>query len=376
MKIIYIATSVIPSRKANALQVMKTCEALKKQGADIELIIPVRFGSTRIKEDPFKFYKIKDKFKITKVFSIDLIPFGKIIGSFGFWIQNFSFAVFTVIYLFFKKSEIYYSRNALSTFILSFFKKNIFYELHRLPRSLFSKSIFKYSLKRIQGLIVIAEELKRAVLEKSVFDSDKIAVVHDGVDLAQFDSKLSKKEARQKLNWPIDKKIICYTGSLQYVKGVDILIKAIDFLPEIYCYIIGPRASLLKGDKCSYKTENKRIIFLGQKPYNLVPIFLKAADVLVIPHRDLAFSFSPMKMFEYMASGRSIIASDLPSLREVLNKKNAILVEPDNPSALAKGINFILKNPNFSAEISKQAHKDVHKYTWNKRAKKILGFIA
>jgi glycosyltransferase involved in cell wall biosynthesis len=80
-------------------------------------------------------------------------------------------------------------------------------------------------------------------------------------------------------------------------------------------------------------------------------------------------------MFEYMASQRPIVASDLPSIREILNENNAVLIQPDNPKALAKGIESILKNPDFSAKISAQAYKDVQDYSWQKRTEKILEFI-
>ena len=76
-----------------------------------------------------------------------------------------------------------------------------------------------------------------------------------------------------------------------------------------------------------------------------------------------------------MASKRPIVASDLPSIREILNEENAVLVEPNNPEALAEGIKKILQNPELADKISKQAFRDVQNYTWQKRAQKILGFI-
>ena len=76
-----------------------------------------------------------------------------------------------------------------------------------------------------------------------------------------------------------------------------------------------------------------------------------------------------------MAAKRPIIASDLPSIREILNQKNAILVESDNSKSLAKGINQALTDSKLANEISEQAFVDVQNYTWDKRVKMILGFI-
>ena len=87
-------------------------------------------------------------------------------------------------------------------------------------------------------------------------------------------------------------------------------------------------------------------------------------------------------MFEYMASGRPIIATDLPSIREVLNdssassgRGNAIIVKPDNPEDLARGIKTALENKELVNKISAQAFEDVNKYTWEKRTGDILNFI-
>ena len=83
-----------------------------------------------------------------------------------------------------------------------------------------------------------------------------------------------------------------------------------------------------------------------------------------------------MKMFEYMTSHEPIVASDLPSFREVLNEKNAILVESDSPEAMARGLKKVFSDTEFSAKISEQAYQDVQKYAWDNRAKNILDAIS
>ena len=126
------------------------------------------------------------------------------------------------------------------------------------------------------------------------------------------------------------------------------------------------------------KTAN--IILTGQKKYSEIPLYLKAADCLVITgtakdERSFRFT-SPLKLFEYMASARPIVASDTESIREVLeHKKNAWLVRPDDEKAMADGIMFILNTPDSADNFAKQARFDVENYTWGKRAEKIISAI-
>jgi len=88
-----------------------------------------------------------------------------------------------------------------------------------------------------------------------------------------------------------------------------------------------------------------------------------------------AYFMSPLKMFEYMASQRPIVATNLPSTREVLNENNAVLVEPDDSEKLAKGIKKVLDNKELSQKIAEQAYLDVKKYTWEKRVKDIIKLL-
>jgi glycosyltransferase involved in cell wall biosynthesis len=76
-----------------------------------------------------------------------------------------------------------------------------------------------------------------------------------------------------------------------------------------------------------------------------------------------------------MASETPIIASNLPSLKEILNNKNCVFFESDNPENLAEKIIDLSQNEQKQIDISKQAFQDVQKYTWQKRAKDILSFI-
>lgn len=360
MKMIYIANIRMPTEKAHGVQIMKMCEAFSLQDVDVELIVPWRFN--HIKDNPFFYYGVKENFKIKKVFSLDLVKFGRV----GFWVQSISFAIFSFLHTVFKKVDIIYSRDELPLFLLSFFKKNIVYEAHT-PR-------FNFIIKKFKKIIAISNGLKQFYVKSGILE-EKITVAHDGVDLKDFEVEVDKNKLKEKFGIPNDKPIVMYIGRIDTWKGVQTLLDVSTLMSEITVVIAG-EGEELEG----FKKKFKNVIFLGITPYRDLPRNQKIADALVIPNSAKSevsrMYTSPLKVFAHMASGVPVVASDLPSIREVLNEENSVLVESDNPSALVNGVKKVLeKYDTFGGKLSQKASLDVEKYTWEKRAKNILMFI-
>ena len=376
MKLIYVAETRLPTEMAHGLNIIKMCEAFVKNGAGLELVVPLRFQISDIgKKDPFDYYKVDKIFKIRKIFCFDLTPLNRFLGPVSFLIQAISFSFFAFFYLLFKKADIIYGRDRFSLFWISFFRRNTMFEVHKIHRF-----FFWGILKRAKKIVVISNGIKKALLERGIRE-EKILTVPDGVDLDDFKIEESKEECQQKLNLPLDKKLVLYTGHLYKWKGVEALALASKFLPrDVLIVIVGGIKWYLTNFKNFVKKNNlKNILILGYQDYSKIPYFLKSADCLILTgtrNSDVSqYQTSPMKMFEYMASKRPIIASDLPSFREILNEENSILVESDNPQALARGIKKVLDNPDLAEKIFTKAFEDVQKYTWENRAKKILGIL-
>ncbi len=374
VKIIYIANVRIPTEKAHGIQIMKMCEAfselkVESEKLKVELVLPWRFN--KIKQDPFEYYGVKKNFRITKIPSLDLVKFGKI----GFRIQSLSFACSAFWYVLFQKADIIYSRDELPLSYLSFFKKNLVWETHTARKNFLVARV----LKKSRGIISITQGLKDFYIKEYNLDSSRILVAPDGVDINKFKVESEKLKVRERLNLPADKKIVLYTGHLYSWKGVDTLVDSGKFLNgNILIYLIGGTESDINDYKSRVKNR-ENIKIGGYRPHGEMPIWMKAADVLVLPNtakEDISkYYTSPMKLFEYMASGTPIVASDMPSIREILNENNAILVEPDNPEKLAEGIARVLQNPDFADRIARQACEDVQNHTWEKRVKEILEFV-
>lgn len=376
MKILYLANIRLPTEKAHGIQIMKTCEAFADLGHKVELAVPWRTNG--IKKDPFGYYGLKRNFEIKRLPSLDFV--GKF-GRIGFWIQSLTFAESACWYSLFKKTDIIYSRDELPLFNLSFFRKNIFWEAHTHRHNF----IIKRLLKKCAGMVSITEGLKDFYAKK-VADREKIFVAPDGVDLDKFGIGLNKKECRGKTGLPQNKKIIMYSGHLYDWKGATTLLEAARLFQSqnlqaenLFVFVGGTKkdVEIFKSKAGNMNLDN--VLILGHKAHGDIPYYLKAADILVLPNRgddEVSAKYtSPIKLFEYMAAGKPIVASDLPSIREILNQNNAILVEADNPQSLAKGVETVLRDLDLSDKIKDKALEDAKEYSWLKRGEKIISFL-
>ena len=360
----YFVNVRLPHTWAHSIQIMKMCEAFARNGLEVELATGMKRDT---EEKIFAYYNIKTRFKITKIPHINLSSTST--SKINFLIRSFSFLFCAKLYALFKKYDILYLRTSLA----GLFFNNFYLEVHELPPRI--KSWHKLTYKKAKKIIVLTKFLKQELVASGV-DEAKIITAADAVDLAEFAINLTRDEARRKLSLPANQKIIAYAGNFSFHdwKGVEIMLESLKYLPGVVCLLVGGEPSEKIEIKRRYPAEN--IIITGFKIHGEVPVYLKAADVLVLPNKrgnqNSAYYTSPLKLFEYMASQRPIVASDLPAIREVLNEANAVLVKPDDPKALAEGVKRVLAADRLADRLARQALADVHNYTWQKRAEKII----
>jgi len=305
---------------------------------------------------------------------------------------------------FIKKNQInyVYCREARLLFFIILYNKIFFhlklkyiYELHAMvERNLVDKIVEKTLSGWVNKFIFLTNELCNIYVKKYKVSKNKIMIASDAVDLSIFDIDISKEQAREKLfqNIPSLAKggvggvvILGYTGKFKTMgmdKGISDILKALTKLKDdiIFIAIGGNKDDIDYYQKQAkeLKIENKAI-FKEHVSQAELAIFQKACDLLLMPFPSKEHYLkymSPLKMFEYMAAKRPIIATNLPTTKEVLkNNHNAILVKPDNPEELAQEIERVLADQNLSNKISEQAYKDVRNYTWERRVEKILKLI-
>jgi glycosyltransferase involved in cell wall biosynthesis len=376
MKLIYITNTRLPSEKANSYQSMQMCSSFAREFKEVELWTGKAHNTKEMVqiENIFKFYNINNNFSIKKFFQLDLIILREL-NEF-LWANTrdliFSLNVSINLIKFRKDTEVViYTRVWHIVYIVLFLKKiglvnnHFFYESHK-----FSKFLLK-ALSRIDGLVVINKYLYNIYKNHGL---SEVYEAHDGVNIDDFSDIEEYKFIPNKKEYKL-----VYTGSLYPWKGVRTLVESLEFLPEkIKLICIGGNGKYLIDFKkfVKKKSEIDRITIIPHIPKVELITYLEQADVLVLPNSKkdvMSYYTSPIKMFEYMASKRPIVASNLPSITEILSENNSFLFEPDNAKDLAKKIQNIISID--CTKIIKQSYKDVKPYAWEKRAQNIQRFI-
>jgi glycosyltransferase involved in cell wall biosynthesis len=212
----------------------------------------------------------------------------------------------------------------------------------------------------------------------------RILVSPNAIDRATFSIELSKRMAREGARIPEDKIVLGYFGRFKTMgeeKGVSAILAALVQLDERYIFF---GAGALPAELLEYQTLAEklgvagRVILKGDSSQAELAHYQRASDILLMPFpftEHYAYVMSPMKMFEYLASGRPIIATDLPSVRDVLNEQNAVLVPPGDTHALVTAIEALAKDPARGEALAAQGRIYIQTRTWDTKAKEILSFI-
>ena len=333
--------------------------------------------------DPFKHYRIKPIFSVKKLASYD--PAYMVYWPNGIFIkfQIIFYALALFFYLLFlknKKDAIFYTRDEYLLPLIFLFSRKVVWEAHALPkRSYFYQKYWQKCL----SIIVLTRGLKGKLKQFNIKE-ENILVAPDAVDLSVFDLNWDKKSARRQLGLPLDKIILGYTGSFRTKnmdKGIKDILKALVILRARGREVIFTAVGGDKRDIIYYRPIVKAagisdlVNLLPRVDQNKLAIYQKAFDVLLMPFPNLEhyrYFMSPMKMFEYMAAQRPIVASDLPTIREILDDSNCVFCRPGDPGDLANKIDQVLSDSGLVDQISTQAYRDVKKYTWVKRAENSL----
>ncbi len=366
MKIHYLATANIPSRTANALQIIKMCEAISKLKYSVTLFLPNLNGPNMSLK---KYYGIKHK--------INLIKIGRK-KNFISGINN----ILIPLYMVFKSikigNDLIITRNFFISLLLIILKKKHILEIHddiNVSGNITSKIFKIFNLLKsssIFKIVFISLRLKKHICKEYLYDKKNFVILPDATEIKNYNIKKIKRKRLK----------IGYFGSIYKSRGVDLIIDLARLDDQNDYFIYGgskDEISILKQE-----IKSKNIILKSQVPYALVKKEILKMDILLMPYTKKATIsgdfgniikfMSPMKMFDYLGASKILLSADISVLREVLIPNyNSILVKNYmNVNSWKIIINKISLNPNKFLFMRKNALKTAIKNNWNTRAKKML----
>lgn len=397
VRILYLADIRFPLERANGIQSMATCHALASRGHEVTLI--VRPDTAIPPRDPYEFYGLPRIPTLhVEVAPISGPPAARRAGYLTFTIGRAAGRA---------RQDVIFTRDlGLASLLLHLpaaFRAPLVYEAHTIAADAAAarpalltgaKPASPSKLDRLarrdarvwraaDGYVTITTGLRQE-LERRFSPRPRLAVVPDGARVPDDPDLGDRRESATSLApapGPTDIApfTIGYAGHLYPWKGADLVVEAVAALKDTRGLIVGgheEEADLARIRQLAAQLDcASRITFTGMIPPGQVAARLREADVLILPNPKSAISSeftSPLKLFEYMASGRPIVASDLPALREILrHEENALLVEAANPSALVAGIARVKEDRELGARLAAQARADVREFTWARRAERL-----
>jgi glycosyltransferase involved in cell wall biosynthesis len=377
VKIACITTSHVPSTTANSIQVMKACDALAASGNTVSLWVPKTQDISAM-----EWAKLSQHYGISHPYEVNWLSAARNLRMYDFAWRAYRAArawQADIIYTWMPQAALISLKGHIPTIL----------ELHIPPSGHFGPWIFNQFIRQPgkKRLLLITQALRR-VLERqfqTTLPDEIIQISPNGIDPAQYQDLPDPSAARRLLNLP-DKLTVGYSGHFYAGRGIDLLFGLAQNFPQInFLWVGGRPEDVQTWQERAAQAGLKNIHLTGFIEQQRLPLYQAAAEILLMPYeRTIAGSSggnsaeicSPMKMFDYMAAGRCIVASDLPVLHEVLNPCNAVFCPPEDLSAWQSALGKLINDPALCKALSEQAALDARQYSWQTREDHALeGFL-
>ncbi|UCH89385.1 MAG: glycosyltransferase family 4 protein [Thermoplasmata archaeon] len=400
MNILFIAKNVtLCSRSGDAIHVRELAEQLAKLGHKIFLVGRDLEYATRYIYDDYR--KSLDNLHSNKNIEIILMRSkAKLAFSIN---RDYQALKQSIRILRTNKIDLIYSRsfNAyLEGFLMNLFQVPLVLEINGLEldereallgkRNYYRKEISKTSSIQFfqypSKIITITDKLKRSLIDDFDVNPKKLYIVPNGVNEMLFRPDPSQNEAlRQQLDIPKDSPVICFVGAFDPWHGLEGLVSSAKVVVEQE-----PTVKYLMVGDGYLKDEIERTVrnygletnfkFTGRVPYIEVPKLINISNICVVPYpKKNAFlvDWAPLKLYEYMSCGKSVIATDVGNVARVVRKSGSgVLVKPDDPEDLARGTLELIKDVPRQKKLGARGRNYViSNCTWKQTAEKVSKLI-
>ena len=373
MKIACITTSQIPSNTANSIQAMKVCHALKQNGADVRLWVP-KFKTATWDE-------LADLYGLQEEFPVEWLSFKKTFKQYDFcWkaVEEAKKWGAEVLYTWALQSAVFAQRRMFTSVM----------EFHDFPMGKIGPLLFKRYIQHQQNTLSLTttRALAEGLEERYgfTFRQGALQIAPNGTDPQRYEDLPCPAKARQQLG--LEENItVGFTGHFYRGRGMELLLEIAIHLPQVnFLWAGGKEEHVQPWREELEKRTIKNVTLTGFIPNQQLPLYQAACDILVMPYGkkisgssggDIAGVINPMKMFDYMASGRAIIASEIPVFHEILSEQSALFCPPDDSQAWVQAIQQLVENEQLRKSLAQQAKQLSTQYSWVARAGRSLELI-
>jgi len=375
LRILYLSTSYVPSRRASGIHVMRMCHAFARAGHAVTLAVK---GSPPREEpgvaDVFAYYGVAPAFTVRRLRHPAVRGGGLV----------FAVQVRTLLRQASADFDLVYSRDLVGAWMALGAGLPVVFEAHGLPEGVLSTLLWRRLMRSpaLARLVVISTALRDILRSARLLPARvETVVAHDGADPVAPGQPGTANSPPAAPPAPGGRSV-GYVGSLYAGRGVELVVEVARRIPEARFHVVGGGERELAEWRAAATPPN--LTFEGFVPPEHLGRWYARLDVLLMPYQrnvavatgtaDTSRWMSPMKMFEYMAAGRPIVASDLPVLREVLEDgRNALLAPPEQVDAWEGAVRRVLDDPELADRLGRSARQDLEAhYTWDARARTVL----
>jgi glycosyltransferase involved in cell wall biosynthesis len=385
-RILYFADIRFPLERANGIQTMETCWALAERGHRVDLV--VRPDTQTPARDPFAYYglPIHDRLAIERapVTGPAIPPAARRLGYLAFAagralgtdradvVMTRDLTVASLLLRLPSRAPVVYESHGYAPDVAAALPALLATATPPGPAKLARLAKREaYVWRHADGYVTITRGIA-SQLAGLLGSRARVAVVHDGARQDRVPLAAGREFGAGGV-------IVGYAGHLYAWKGVDILLEAIAKVRGVRGLIVGghdkePDLARVRARADALGIQD-RVTFTGQVAPRDVPVLLAGADILALPNPPSALAThatSPLKLFEYMAAGKPVVASNLPSLREVLtDAATALMVEPGSADAIADAIRRLAGDRALRERLAEAAAAAVAEYSWSRRAERL-----
>lgn len=366
MRIGCITTSIVPSKTANSIQAVKVCHALKQIGHEVHLWVP---EFQRANWD-----QISEIYGVSEQFEISWLPFSPKLKQYDFSWRSVRAAINW-------NADVVYTWALQAAFFANLKKIPAVMEFHDFPTGFMGQKLFQMLMRsKSEKLIMTTTRALATGIEERFnihFDPKNLQIAPNGTDPERYLDLPAPKKARRTLKLK-ESFTVGYTGHFYPGRGMDLLTNIAKSMPEVnFLWVGGQDKDIAPWQEILQNRLINNVTITGFIPNSKLPMYQAAADILVMPYAkkiegssggNIAPVINPMKMFDYLSTGRPIITSDIPVFHEVLNEKTALFCRPETTADWVAAIKKLFDNNALRLSMQKNALESSKKYSWKNRA--------